>query len=104
MDLSKAQTIPGLEPPLEGLTRDGSFMYELLSKANITFETIDIVLQVLENAVALLTEMNSSSDELSIFGGHASYLHPFLDLLHKLFSWNQSDNFASYFKVCLALD
>ncbi|XP_044173590.1 regulator of telomere elongation helicase 1-like [Acropora millepora] len=97
--------IDGLELPKsgEGLTRPGSFMFELLSKLNISYSTKDQVLEVLEKCNSVLV-----GDTRKFKGKHFA-LQKFSDALQVVFSKDPSNAHGSadsskLFKVHIQLE
>ncbi len=41
--------------------RDGTFIYELMEKVNITFDSIPLVLEIIDKVSSILTEIQSSN-------------------------------------------
>ncbi|XP_077991647.1 regulator of telomere elongation helicase 1-like [Glandiceps talaboti] len=89
-----------LSPDGSGLTKPGSFIYELLSRAKITFDTYTQALDLLEKIVSFLT--NSPTGVFSKTNG----LQKFSDILKIVFSNDsgQSSNqliamMSKYYKV-----
>jgi hypothetical protein len=96
----------------EGFTRDGLFIYELFSKVNVTDESRDIVLSIVEQAISVLTETKMAgiatlfrqltySENGNVLTD--SSLASFLDVLKRMFI--SPADFQKFYKVtnCLCL-
>ncbi|XP_022092483.1 regulator of telomere elongation helicase 1-like isoform X2 [Acanthaster planci] len=72
--------INGMNPPEAGITKPGSFIYELFAKVHITFETKVELLQLLEKMVSHLTTSST------IFHNKAAGLQKFCDIINIVFN------------------
>lgn len=87
----------------DGLTKPGSFMFELLSKLNLNFSSKDQVLEVLDKCNSVLV-----GDSRKFKGKHFA-LQKFSDALQVIFSKNPSQSYAksdssNLFKVHIQLE
>ncbi|PFX28485.1 Regulator of telomere elongation helicase 1 [Stylophora pistillata] len=103
IELEKLIDIQELPKNGDGLTKPGSFMFELLGKLNMNFSTKDQVLEVLDKCNTLLV-----GDTQKFRGKHFA-LQKFSDALQIIFSkdaLNQSSsiNEAKFFKVHIQLE
>lgn len=103
IELEKLIDMQELPKNGDGLTKPGSFMFDLLGKLNMNFSTKDQVLEVLDKCNTLLV-----GDTQKFRGKHFA-LQKFSDALQIIFSkdvQNQSSSFneAKFFKVHIQLE
>ncbi|KAK2149282.1 hypothetical protein LSH36_457g01025 [Paralvinella palmiformis] len=66
----------------QGITKPGSFIFEILSKVNLTFETKTAVLDLMDKIVSFLANDSSSS----VFSSKGNGLSKFADIVKIVFS------------------
>lgn len=98
IELEKLVGVLELPKNGDGLSKPGSFMFELLSKLNINFSTKDQVLEVLDKCNTLLLE-----DTRKFKGKHFA-LSKFSDALQVVFSKDARADPTKCFKVHIQLE